>query len=223
VPDFRPSVVSEAGETEQLDAPRRATPTPVPGNLLKVSEQLAAAPAGSELASLAPAAGVRALAAGAVFTSTYSDGTVARTQVIAVEPASIRFTLLDRTTLRAQVAVAVGSEIIGRYTVDSATGSVSVSALRSVGTLGGGQVAAARGANRFGVRMSSGSGAPLEYSVSVAGGVLTLALSGAAAQAVLGESRDEALLKLLVGQAILDATTRLKAGNITAVRLLGGS
>jgi hypothetical protein len=71
--------------------------------------------------------------------------------------------------------------------------------------------------------MSGGSAAPLEYTVSVSRGTLSLTLGAAAAQAILGESRDEALLKLLVGQAILDATTRLKAGTITAVRVLGGA
>jgi hypothetical protein len=217
VPTFRPSVLSEAGETEQA-APR---PAPVAGNLLAVSEQLTLKP-GAELASLAPAFRARALAAGEMFTSAYSDGALARTEVIAVNADSIRFTVADRTSLRAQFAVAVGSDIVGRYTVDSAGGSVAVSSVGSMGTVGAGEGSAAQRANPLGVRMSSGA-APLEYTVSVSRGVVNLTLMGAAARAVLAEPRDEALLKLLVGRAVLDATIRLKAGTITTVRVLGGA
>jgi hypothetical protein len=61
---------------------------------------------------------------------------------------------------------------------------------------------------------------PLEFSVGFSAGVVSIAPQGATAQAIFGPQRDEALFKFIVGQAILDATTKLKAVNITAVRLI---
>jgi hypothetical protein len=61
---------------------------------------------------------------------------------------------------------------------------------------------------------------PLEFTVGFSGGVLSIAPKGATAQAMFAPQRDEALFRFIVGQAILDATTKLKAVEITAVRLI---
>jgi hypothetical protein len=67
--------------------------------------------------------------------------------------------------------------------------------------------------------MSSAAGAPLEFSFSVSGGVLRIVPMGATARSVFGAQRDEALLNLMVGEAIVAATTKLKGSPITAIRL----
>jgi hypothetical protein len=139
----------------------------------------------------------------------------------AVNPQSIRFTVPDKTfALRTEVPLAVGNEIFGRFTFDAAGGNISVSAVRSTGIMGGGS-AFAPGATRIDARMSDGgSGLPVEYTFSFSAGVLSISPRGATAQAIFGLPRDEALLKLIVGQAIFDATTKLKATKITGVRLV---
>jgi hypothetical protein len=171
----------------------------------------------------APAANGRLspLAAGAAFVSAYSDGSSGTTNLIAVGEQATRFTVPDRTlSMRVNVPVALGNDMLARLALDASAGSVTVSTMRSVGTLGGAS-ALSRDARQVSVRMSNDkSEVPLEFTVGFSGGVLTIVPKGATAQAMFAPQRDEALFRFIVGQAILDATAKLKAVEITAVRLI---
>jgi hypothetical protein len=141
--------------------------------------------------------------------------------MIAVDEQAIRFTVPDRTlSLRMNVPVAVGNDMLARFVFDVSAGSATVSAMRSVGTLGGGSVRS-QDARQISVRMSKDNGeVPLEFTVGFSRGVVSIAPKGETAQAIFAQPRDEGLFRFIVGQAILDATTKLKAVEITAVRLI---
>jgi hypothetical protein len=221
VPLFVPTVANEL----MTRAAGAIAPALSPVSLLTVSSQVTATATPADLrralAVPAPDGRLRALAAGAAFVNAYSDGSAGATTMIAIDQQAIRFTVADRTlSLRMNVPVAVGSEMLARFAFDVSGGSATVSAVRSVGTLGGGSLLA-QDARQIGVRMSSDKGeTPLEFTVGFSQGVVSITPKGATAQAIFGQQRDEARFRLVVGQALLDAATRLKAVNITAVRLI---
>jgi hypothetical protein len=160
------------------------------------------------------------LASGTTYIDAYSDGSSARTTVTAVSAQSIRFTVSEKTlSLHTEFPVAVGNDIFGRFTFDAAGGNVTLSASRSVGALGS-NAGAGRNAKQLGVRMSRDGQTQLEFKMSFSGGVLTIEPQGSTAQAIFGQQRDEMLLNLMVGQAVVDAVTKLKATNISAVRMV---
>jgi hypothetical protein len=160
-------------------------------------------------------------AAGAAFVSAYSDDSVGATSMIAVGEQAMRFTVADRTlSLRMSVPVALGIDILARFLIDVSAGSATVSVTPSVGTLGAGSVRS-QDARQISVRMSKDNGeVPLEFTVGFSRGVVSIAPRGATARAIFAGQRDEALFRFIVAQAILDATTKLKAVDITAVRLI---
>jgi hypothetical protein len=224
VPQFVPTVANVLGTTKGTRAAGATTPARSLASLLTVSGEVVAVTERDALRVLAAPSSSGRLstpAVGAAFLKTYSDGTSGPTNVITVDEQSIRFTVPDKAfALGMEVPVAVGNDILGRFSFQVSAGQATVSASRSVGILGG-RSAVSPDASRIDVRMSRDAGEiPLEFTVAFSGGVVSITPKGATAQALFEQKRDEALFRLIIGQAIFDAATKLKAVKITAVRVI---
>jgi len=166
----------------------------------------------------APAVSPMAPTGGDTFLTTYSDGSAGTTTILAVDANSIRFTIPNKA-LRANMAfpLAMDRSIFSQVTVDISGGEVRVTMAGASGMLS--NTVGAVATTPLNVSMSGNDGSPLEFSTSFDDG-LVLTPRNDTASAIFGSPPDRALLKLLLGQAIVDTLLNPDSEEFSAVRLL---
>jgi hypothetical protein len=160
------------------------------------------------------------LGGGETYLDTYYDGSSSSTTVVDVYEHSIRLSVSNTSlALHMDFPVADASKILGRATIDAANGQMTVSLIQESGTLPERSAREEAAAKSFDVHMAGSDGSNLEFTVSLAGDLI-IEPRNANALAALTSRGDEKLLKLMLGQAIIEAATEWNVRKIQSVRLL---
>jgi hypothetical protein len=160
------------------------------------------------------------LGGGESYVVTDSDGSSSSTTVMDVYEHTVRFSVPNTSlALHMDVPVADGSKIFGLATVDAADGQITVSLNREGGTLPERSATSGAGSRSIDVQMAGSDGSTIEFGVSLADDLI-IEPRNANALAVLLSRRDETLLQLVLGEAIVKAVTQWNVTSIPSVRLL---